>query len=146
MVKEIGDEAIPIKTAETPDDIVLSDAKYWDQVIEAMMDVVHSNHGTARKIGRSVDYIIAGKTGTAQVKSIKQDEVYDESKIAERYRDHAMFAGFAPANDPKIALAVIVENAGSGSATAAPIAQMVFDAYLEKTDKKLSTSQSVGDR
>ena len=103
-------------------------------VIDAMVAVVHSSQGTARKLGRKIDYIMAGKTGTAQVKSIKQDEVYDESKLAERHRDHAMFAGFAPADDPKIALAVIVENAGSGSATAAPIAQMVFDAYLKKSN------------
>lgn len=137
MVKSIGNQSIPIKTPNAPEDVVLSDEKYWDMVIEAMVDVVHSNRGTARKVGHKIDYIMAGKTGTAQVKSIKQDEVYDESKLAERHRDHAMFAGFAPADDPKIALAVIVENAGSGSATAAPIAQMVFDAYLTKTDKKV---------
>ena len=134
IVKKIGDKEVPLKTPETPEDIVLKDEKYWDEVIQAMVDVVHSNQGTARKVGRKVDYLIAGKTGTAQVKSLKQDEIYDESKIAERYRDHAMFAGFAPVDDPKIALAVIVENAGSGSATAAPIAQMVFDAYLEKIE------------
>ncbi len=138
MVKTVGNEEVPLVTEKTPKDIVLSDEKYWDDVIDAMIAVVHSNRGTARKVGDKIDYIIAGKTGTAQVKSIKQDEVYDESKLAERHRDHAMFAGFAPADDPKIALAVIVENAGSGSATAAPIAQMVFDAYLKKGDPDLA--------
>lgn len=145
MVKSIDGEPIPLKTPETPENIILSDDAYWDQVIQAMVDVVHSHRGTARQIGRNIDYIMAGKTGTAQVKSIKQDEVYDESKLAERYHDHAMFAGFAPAEDPKIALAVIVENAGSGSATAAPIARLVFDAYLSKKNKQgTATVQPAG--
>lgn len=142
MVKTAGQQEIPLKTAETPADIVLSDDKYWDQVIDDMVDVVHSSEGTARRMARGIDYIIAGKTGTAQVKSIKQDEVYDESKLAERHRDHALFVGFAPAKNPKIALAVVVENAGGGSSTAAPIAQMVFEAYLSE---KLSLSESAGD-
>jgi len=143
IVKQVGDEDIPLKQEGTPDDIVLSDPTHWDQVIQAMVDVVHSRHGTARKMSRGVDYIIAGKTGTAQVKSIKQGEVYDENKIAERYRDHALFAGFAPRDNPKIALAVVVENSGGGSSTAAPIARMVFDAYLKKTDEKSSSEKAV---
>lgn len=132
MVSSIGKEQVPLKTPDTPKDIVLSDKRNWDKVIDAMVAVVHSSQGTAHRIGDNIDYIIAGKTGTAQVKSIKQDEVYDETKLAERHRDHALFAGFAPLNNPKIAVAVVVENAGSGSATAAPIAQMIFDAYLKK--------------
>ncbi|WP_417598410.1 penicillin-binding protein 2 [Oceanospirillum sp.] len=143
LVKSIDSKDIVTDNKESPKDIVLSDERYWDIAIEAMVDVVHSGTGTARRIGKQVDYTIAGKTGTAQVKSIKQDEVYDESKLAERHRDHAMFAGFAPAHDPKIALAVIVENAGSGSTTAAPIAKMVFDAYLKK-ERDLRLTESVG--
>lgn len=130
LVKSVGNEEIPIVLPDTPSNVELKDPRYWDQVIDAMVAVVHSDRGTAHKLGDRIEYLIAGKTGTAQVKSIKQDEVYDETKLAERHRDHAMFAGFAPAYNPKIALAVVVENAGSGSATAAPIAQMVFDEYL----------------
>tara|TARA_B100001105_G_scaffold240552_1_gene219269 strand:- start:962 stop:1249 length:288 start_codon:yes stop_codon:yes gene_type:complete len=75
---------------------------------------------------------MAGKTGTAQVFSLGQDEEYDEEQIRERLRDHALFVGFAPADDPKIAVAVIVENGGSGSGAAAPVARALFDAWLEE--------------
>jgi penicillin-binding protein 2 len=73
---------------------------------------------------------MAGKTGTAQVFTIGQNERYNEKEISERHRDHALFIAFAPADDPKIAVAVLVENGRSGSGTAAPIARKVIDAYL----------------
>lgn len=102
----------------------------WDAMIRAMVKVMHSFKGTAKSSGDGAQYKIAGKTGTAQVLGIKQDERYEESKIAERHRDHALFVGFAPVQNPQIALAVIVENGGGGGSTAAPIARKVFDAYL----------------
>jgi penicillin-binding protein 2 len=74
--------------------------------------------------------VSAGKTGTAQVIAIKQGEKYVASRIAERFRDHALFIAYAPADNPKIALAVVVENAGFGARAAAPIARQVFDYYL----------------
>jgi penicillin-binding protein 2 len=95
-----------------------------------MVEVVHGERGTARKIGLDAKYKIAGKTGTAQVVGIKQDERYDANKLEKRFHDHALFIAFAPADDPKIALAVIVENGGGGSSTAAPLARKVMDAYL----------------
>ena len=73
---------------------------------------------------------MAGKTGTAQVFSLAEGEEYDEEEIRERLRDHALFVGFAPVDDPRIAVAVIVENGGSGSGTAAPVARAMFDAWL----------------
>ncbi len=73
---------------------------------------------------------MAGKTGTAQVFSLAEDEEYDEEEIRERLRDHALFVGFAPAENPEIAVAVIVENGGGGSGTAAPVARALFDAWL----------------
>jgi penicillin-binding protein 2 len=76
------------------------------------------------------EYTSAGKTGTAQVVGIKQGEKYVESKVQERHRDHSLFIAYAPAEKPKIALAVIVENGGFGSRAAAPIARQVFDYYL----------------
>lgn len=103
---------------------------YFDLVIQSMYDVVHSSTGTARGISRDINYTIAGKTGTAQVKSIAQDEEYDEELTPKKYRDHSLFVGFAPHDDPKIAISVIVEHAGSGSRTAAPIARRVIDFYL----------------
>ncbi len=102
----------------------------WDHVIKSMVSVVHGLRGTAYKIGVDAPYKIAGKTGTAQVFGIGQDEEYEEDKIAKKLRDHALFMGFAPAEDPRIAVAVIVENGGSGSSTAAPIARKMMDAYL----------------
>jgi penicillin-binding protein 2 len=95
-----------------------------------MVDVMHGERGTARKVGNGSSYTIAGKTGTAQVVGIKQDERYDASKLSERNRDHALFLAFAPADDPQIAVAVVVENGGGGSSTAAPIARQVMDAWL----------------
>jgi penicillin-binding protein 2 len=95
-----------------------------------MIDVVHAARGTARRIGEDSPYRIAGKTGTAQVFSVKQDEEYDEETVAKRKRDHALFIAFAPADDPQIAISVVVENGGHGGSVAAPIARMIMDHYL----------------
>jgi penicillin-binding protein 2 len=102
----------------------------WEYIIRAMTKVVHSTKGTARRISRGAKFKIAGKTGTAQVFGIKQDEKYVEEDITKKLRDHALFIGFAPVDDPRIAVAVIVENGGSGGAVAAPIARKVMDYYL----------------
>ncbi len=111
-------------------DVHLKDERYWDYLIGSMESVVHARNGTARKIGEDVAYRIAGKTGTAQVLGIKQDEEYDADKISKRHHDHGLFIGFAPVEDPRIVLAVIIENGGGGSSAAAPVARKVFDAYL----------------
>jgi penicillin-binding protein 2 len=102
----------------------------WDEVITAMMEVTHGTRGTARRIGQGAPYRIAGKTGTAQVIGMGQDEEYEVEEIPEELRDHALFIAFAPVEAPRIALAIIVENGGSGSASAAPIARVLFDHYL----------------
>lgn len=112
--------------------VPLRDASYWDVIHTAMINVVHAPNGTARRIGQDAQYKIAGKTGTAQVFGIGQDEEYDADKIAKKLRDHALFIAFAPAEVPTIAIAVVVENGGSGSSAAAPIARKVLDAYLLK--------------
>jgi penicillin-binding protein 2 len=101
----------------------------WDYILESMRKVVASRRGTARKI-YSKKYQIAGKTGTAQVFGIKQDEKYDKDKLEDHLRDHALFIAFAPVEDPEIAVAVIVENAGHGGSVAAPIARKVMDAFM----------------
>ena len=99
-----------------------------DLVRNAMVDVTRPG-GTAAWAGSGAKYTFAGKTGTAQVIGLKGQK-YDEDLIHERHRDHALFIGFAPAEAPKIALAVLVENGGHGSSTAAPIARKVIDYYL----------------
>jgi len=98
-------------------------------VREGMMDVMRPG-GTASAAAAGAPYTIAGKTGTAQVVGIKQGARYDESRVARQHRDHALFIAYAPAEDPKIAVAVMVENGGHGGSTAAPIARAVFDYYL----------------
>jgi len=106
---------------------------HWDQVIHMMERVVHSPRGTARRIGLDAPYKIAGKTGTAQVFSIKQNEKYIKEEVPLHLRDHALFIAIAPVEDPQIIVAVLVENGGSGSSVAAPIARRVLDQYLLKT-------------
>ncbi len=108
--------------------------EHWEQIITSMKRVVHSIRGTAHGITRKTHSIIAGKTGTAQVFGIKQDEKYVKEDIAERLRDHALFIAFSPPENPRIAVAVIVENAGSGSAAAAPIAGQIIDYYLNSSE------------
>ncbi len=83
--------------------------------------------GTSATSFVGAQYVSAGKTGTAQVFTVKQNEKYNASTIDERMRDHALFVAFAPADDPKVALAMVVENAGFGAQNAAPIARRVFD-------------------
>ncbi|OGA53196.1 MAG: penicillin-binding protein 2 [Betaproteobacteria bacterium RIFCSPLOWO2_12_FULL_62_13] len=97
-------------------------------VKEALVGV--NKEGTGRRAFAGAQYVSAGKTGTAQVIGIKQGEKYVESRVQERLRDHALFIAYAPADNPKIALAVIVENSGFGARAAAPIARQVFDYYL----------------
>ncbi len=103
---------------------------YWQAIERAMVEVVHAPNGTARRIGLDATYKIAGKTGTAQVFGIAQDEEYNEEETPKHLRDHALFVAYAPVEDPQIALAVVVENGGSGSSAAAPVARKILDAYL----------------
>ena len=102
----------------------------WQQIRNAMVDVVHDPRGTAFRISRGLQYSVAGKTGTSQIYGVAQDEEYDAETVSENLRDHALFLGFAPAEDPRIAVAVIVEHGGHGGSVAAPIARQVMDAYL----------------
>ncbi len=103
---------------------------YWDSVIEGMHDVMQGPAGTARAVGRGAPYAMAGKSGTAQVFTVAQDEEYDAETVEERLRDHALFIAFAPLEEPKIAVAVVIENGVSGSRVAAPIARAVMDQHL----------------
>jgi penicillin-binding protein 2 len=112
---------------------VEAEPEHWDQIISAMEGVMQDSKGTARSVGRNAPWRIAGKSGTAQVFSIAQDESYEEAELAERMRDHALFIAFAPVDNPRIAVAVIVENGGSGSGVAAPIARKVMEAYMRQT-------------
>ena len=127
IVKSINNEAQP--TIFLPSDSKI-DEENWTYVHGAMKDVVHSSRGTAKTISSGLLYQIAGKTGTAQVVSINADEDYDKSKLNKRQWDHALFIAFAPAENPEIAIGLIVENGEHGSSVAAPIARKVLDAYM----------------
>jgi penicillin-binding protein 2 len=124
----------PVTRAETPippaplPSVQLRDPTDWDVAVKSMVAVMQG--GTASRSAAGAPYSIAGKTGTAQVFTVAQGARYDESAISERLRDHAWFVAFAPVEDPRIAIAVLVENGRSGSGTAAPIARAVMDAYL----------------
>ncbi len=103
---------------------------YWPDIITPMINVMHASNGTARSSGAGAAYQIAGKTGTAQVFGLAEDEEYDAEKLARKLHDHALFVAFAPADAPEISIAVIVEHGGGGSKTAAPIARKVMDAWF----------------
>ncbi|MFZ9085030.1 MAG: penicillin-binding transpeptidase domain-containing protein, partial [Steroidobacteraceae bacterium] len=123
-----------IERAPVPlEPIELQDEDSWQVIVDAMVAVTSGPRGTAARAASGAGYSIAGKTGTAQVFSIGQNERYDEKAIDERLRDHALFVAFAPAEDPKLVVSVLVENGGSGSGVAAPVARAVFDAYLKRT-------------
>jgi penicillin-binding protein 2 len=111
-------------------DIRLNDEQSWDATIAGMHAVMQGARGTARAAGANAKYEMAGKSGTAQVFSVAQEEEYDEELVDELLRDHALFVAFAPLQDPRIAVAVIVENGSSGSRVAAPIARQIMDEYL----------------
>jgi penicillin-binding protein 2 len=107
----------------------------WNTVIRAMMGTM--SYGTGHLAFAKAAYSAGGKTGTAQVYTVGQNEKYNAKTVAENKRDDAWFVAFAPAEQPRIAIAVLAENAGFGAGTAAPIARQVLDAYLLGEDGKL---------
>lgn len=120
-------ESIP----EPPPDVHLNNDHNWDRMHNAMHEVVQSNRGTARGSGLDAPYEFAGKSGTAQVIAIERDENGEPVEdVPDKYKDHAWFMSFAPLENPKIAVAVLVENGGGGSGVGAPIARALMDEYL----------------
>ena len=130
IVNYVEDIRTQERSAVEPNPLRTLDVRkqHLEVVQQALIGV--NKEGTSARSFIGAGYVSAGKTGTAQVIGIKQGEKYVESKVQERHRDHALFIAYAPADDPKIALAVIVENAGFGARHAAPIARKVLDYYL----------------
>jgi penicillin-binding protein 2 len=124
----------PLPPVAEPD-ISSASPEQWQIVMEGMIGA--TTRGTAAAIGAHAPYSMGGKTGTAQVFSVGQNEKYNEKTVSERLRDHSWFIAFAPADAPRIALAVIVENGGWGASAAAPVARKVMDSYLLGPDGKL---------
>lgn len=119
-------EEFPTEVAGT---VALADPAGWQLVTDAMVEVMHGARGTGRRSGRNAAYRIAGKTGTVQVINYGE-EIPEDDELPEHMRDHSMFIAFAPAEAPRIALAVVAEHGGAGSALAAPIARRLLDGYL----------------
>lgn len=128
-IKGVGDvEAAPPPIPSSEDHPI--DPGQWETVVSAMEDVIQ--RGTAHRIAQGLGYRIAGKTGTAQVFSVAQNQTYKGLHLTHSMRDHAWFIAFAPVEAPRIAIAVIAEHAGHGGTVAAPIARAVMDHYLER--------------
>ena len=120
--------------------IPIKDISNWELIIEAMKQTVYGKFGTAKRLNNKLQYSLAGKTGTAQVFGLDPEEEYIAENIEEKLRDHALFTGFAPIEDPQVAIAIIVENAGSGSSKAAPLARELLDEYFIKNPVELDTT------
>ncbi|UGA54122.1 penicillin-binding protein 2 [Vibrio sp. VB16] len=109
--------------------------KYWDIAIKGMNLVNHGKKGTARRAFQKLGYQSGGKSGTAQVFGLKEDEEYNAEELDEYLRDHALFTGFAPLEDPQVVATIVLENAGGGSTNGAPIVRKIFDkVILNKED------------
>ena len=130
-IETAQEEAGPRLEPDPPRErIELADSDLWEATAEAMQGTIEDERGTARIIDDGLDYSLAGKTGTAQVAELEEDDDRATEERPEHLRSHALFIAFAPAEDPEIAVAVVVEHAGSGGANAAPIARAVTDAWL----------------
>jgi penicillin-binding protein 2 len=119
-----------LRNPEPLEPVQVSRQENWDTIIGGMRGVINDPRGTARALAVNAPWTMAGKSGTAQVFTVAQNAKYNEADISERMRDHALFVAFAPLEEPRIAVAVLVENGKSGSGVAGPIARKVIDAYL----------------
>ena len=134
LALRIGEQPVPEELPDTLPDIELANDNWWDRVYSGMEKVLSGSEGTARRTGVGLEYRMGGKSGTAQVFSLGQDQRYNAEELEERLRDHALFMAFAPIEEPKIAVSVIVENAGGGSTHAAHLARAMTDAWLLEDD------------
>ena len=129
LVEEIDESPTEL---ESLGKINLKDETNWEKIEKSMIEVINSQNGTANNIKDS-RYVIAGKTGTAQIKSY-EDQEYEDIRENPFFRDHALFVGYAPIPNPELLILVIIENGESGSRVAAPIAKAGFDYYLTKNE------------
>lgn len=126
--------------------VTLTDPTHWDIIDDAMKAVTMTIKGSGHRAFKDAKYTSAGKTGTAQVRSLGQDEEYNAEDIAERYRDNAMYVGYAPAEDPEVVIAVAIENTlGGGGSVAAPVARGILDLWytrIHQNDKQQDDSHA----
>ncbi|MCK5769271.1 penicillin-binding protein 2 [Algiphilus sp.] len=130
-VERVAEGRTVAQPQEALPEVPVADEGHWQAVEDGMVATMHSVGGTAHRSGRDAAYTIAGKTGTSQVAGLAQEEAApDAEDVPKRLRDHALFTAYAPADDPRIVIAVLVEHGGSGSSAAAPIGREVLDAWL----------------
>ena len=127
-----GAELSPYKDPLIYPDISEPKQNYWDAAKRGMYNVVNSASGTGRKAFAGANYRVAGKSGTAQVFSLKENEKYNAAGLKKELHDHAWFTAYAPYENPRLVVTVILENAGGGSSNAAPLARKVMDYYLNQ--------------
>ncbi|CAA0097522.1 penicillin-binding protein 2 [Zhongshania aliphaticivorans] len=127
LLASVGEEAVVAPLLGKMEDV---SSAHWDAITRSMEEVVNGARGTGRGLKAGLTYRMAGKSGTAQVVGIAAGAKYDSNAIHARNRDHALFIAFAPADDPKIAVAVVIENGEHGGSVAGPAARKVMDAYL----------------
>ena len=126
------DGMVKANPIEMKSPIPIVDPKNWDIVLDSLYGTVNRQHGTAHTAYRGAKYISAGKTGTAQLFSVAQDEEYEVDNVAEHLRDNAMYIGYAPFEKPELSIAVTIENAGGGGSNAAPVARQIMDFYFSR--------------
>ena len=129
------------RPAEQVTEVQLGDPSQYERLIEGMIAVMHGSHGTARRAGQRLSYRIAAKTGTSQLVSLPQAGETAQD-IPDHLKDHALFIAFAPAERPRIALALVIENGGSGGKIAAPIARRIFDYYFVERLRRANLKES----
>jgi penicillin-binding protein 2 len=134
-IKQAGDGQAERRKAPLELQVPVNQPEAWTAVLDGMRRVVNGVRGTARDVALNANYVIAGKSGTAQVFGLTQDREYEESEVAEHLRHHALFTAFAPYENPRIVVAVVVDHGGSGTRDAAPIARAVLDAWLDQEVK-----------
>ena len=129
-IREHNSDELTLLRTETSESLPVVNNKHWESVIDSMVEVTKGARGTARLLGRALPFNVAGKTGTAQVFGIKQDQKYDAETLEKKLQDHALFIGFAPAENPEFVVVVVAENGGSGSKVAAPMAREMIEQYF----------------
>jgi len=129
-IRDYNTNELTLLSSETEESLPVINKKNWESVIDSMVEVTTGARGTARLLGKTLPFNVAGKTGTAQVFGIKQNQKYDAETLEKKLQDHALFVGFAPAENPEFVVVVVAENGGSGSKVAAPMAKRMIEEYF----------------
>ena len=124
---------VDVEPPKTLKPIAIKDETNWQNILQAMHGTVNQPHGSGFRAFSGATYVSAGKTGTAQLFSVGQNEKYKAENVSERLRDNAMYVGFAPYDDPEVTITIVLENAGFGGANAAPMARNMMDFYFDNT-------------